>query len=52
MSRIHFQKRRDFLKGATCMVASGAAGQVERQRRKALYLMHLIAISPEYSTQR
>ena len=25
MSRIHFQKRRDFLKGATCMVASGAA---------------------------
>ena len=26
--------------------------QVERQRRKALYLMHLIAISPEYSTQR
>ncbi|HQX93991.1 MAG TPA: hypothetical protein PLJ91_05065 [Thermomonas sp.] len=32
--------------------AAGAAGQVERQRRKALYLMHLIAISPEYSTQR
>ena len=31
---------------------AGAAGQVERQRRKALYLMHLIAISPEYSTQR
>jgi uncharacterized protein (DUF1800 family) len=26
--------------------------QVDRQRRKALYLMHLIAISPEYSTQR
>jgi uncharacterized protein (DUF1800 family) len=24
----------------------------ERERRKALYLMHLIAISPEYSTQR
>jgi len=26
--------------------------QVERQRRKALYLMHLIAISPEYGQQR
>ncbi len=25
MSRIHFQKRRDFLKGATCLAASGAA---------------------------
>ncbi|MCE3003765.1 MAG: twin-arginine translocation signal domain-containing protein [Xanthomonadaceae bacterium] len=25
MSRIHFQKRRDFIKGASCLVASGAA---------------------------
>lgn len=25
MSRIHFEKRRDFLKGAACMAASGAA---------------------------
>lgn len=29
-----------------------ATNQAERERRKALYLMHLIAVSPEYSTQR
>lgn len=34
--------------------SSGTTGgtQIERQRRKALYLMHLIAISPEYGQQR
>ena len=34
--------------------SNGTSGgnREERQRRKALYLMHLIAISPEYSTQR
>jgi hypothetical protein len=34
--------------------AGGTTGgdRAARQRRKALYLMHLVAISPEYSTQR
>jgi hypothetical protein len=34
--------------------SAGTTGgtRVERQRRKALYLMHLIAISPEYGQQR
>jgi uncharacterized protein (DUF1800 family) len=38
------------LNGGTNGTTGGT--QVERQRRKALYLLHLIAISPEYSTQR
>jgi uncharacterized protein (DUF1800 family) len=29
-----------------------ATNQAERERRKALYMMHLVAISPEYNTQR
>ena len=38
------------LNGGTAGTTGGT--QAERQRRKTLYLMHLIAISPEYSTQR
>ncbi|SDD83390.1 DUF1800 domain-containing protein [Aquimonas voraii] len=38
------------LNGGTNGTSNG--NQQQRQRRKALYLMHLIAISPEYSTQR
>jgi hypothetical protein len=38
------------LNGGTNGTTGGT--QVERARRKALLLMHLIAISPEYSTQR
>jgi uncharacterized protein (DUF1800 family) len=38
------------LNGGTNGTTGG--NQVQRQRRKALLLMHLIAISPEYSTQR
>ena len=38
--------------GTTSPTTPATTGQQERQRRKALYLMHLIAISPEYSTQR
>lgn len=38
------------LNGGTNGTTGGT--QQQRQRRKALYLMHLIAISPEYSTQR
>lgn len=38
------------LNGGTNGTTGGT--QAERQRRKALYLLHLIAISPEYSTQR
>lgn len=38
------------LNGGTNSTTGGT--QEQRQRRKALYLMHLIAISPEYSTQR
>jgi uncharacterized protein (DUF1800 family) len=38
------------LNGGTNGTTGG--NQAERERRKALYLLHLIAISPEYSTQR
>jgi uncharacterized protein (DUF1800 family) len=32
--------------------ATAAQQQQERERRKALYVLHMIAVSPEYSTQR
>ena len=38
------------LNGGTNGTTNGT--QAERKRRKALFMMHLIAISPEYSTQR
>jgi len=38
------------LNGGTNGTTNGT--QAERKRRKALLMMHLIAISPEYSTQR
>jgi uncharacterized protein (DUF1800 family) len=40
--------------GINEVLISGITGtnQAERERRKALYVLHLIAISPEYSTQR
>jgi hypothetical protein len=40
----------EVLNGGTNGTTGGT--QAERKRRKALYVMHLIAISPEYSTQR
>jgi hypothetical protein len=40
----------EVLNGGTNGTTGG--DQAARERRKALYLMHLIAISPEYSTQR
>jgi hypothetical protein len=40
----------EVLNGGTNGTTGGTLA--ERERRKALYLLHLIAISPEYSTQR
>ena len=40
----------EVLNGGTNGTTGGT--QAERERRKALYLLHLLAISPEYSTQR